>query len=152
MAAQELETVFIKDPDAPEIFKSVEADVRQKRLTQKQREDESCGQFGETRIIFTDRLDAIRKYTLIVSGEDSAMTIDHYYDGEGRLRYVRAVGGAINKTYLYHRIQFDESGARTQDDRNVISGPGYPFPQITEESGLLSRDPRKDYDKVCAKQ
>lgn len=131
------------------MYRAVEQSIARKRLAKEQRTVEECGPLGEDRTIFSNADGVIRKYVWQTGSGDSLITVRHYYDPQGRMRFVFATAGAVNGTQLEHRIYFDEQGVRIRESRDFKSGPGWTFPQFSEEEGLLSREPRRAYDAGC---
>ena len=129
------------------IYRAVEKDIAAKRLRKEERHLEECaGGLGEARTIYSGAGGAIRKSVWQGGSSDSALTLRHYYDGQGRLRFVFVTGGAVNGTLLEHRIWLDEEGRRIRETRRLQGGPGWTFPQFTDEEGWLIRDARRALD------
>lgn len=142
----------LQHPSIQEIrgyYQSAEKAISDGALKVEERSVEGCSPFGESRMLFSEIDGHIRKYVLDVGSDDSKLTLRHYYDEAGGLRFVFVTGGAVNGTNLEHRIYFDENGTRIRDDRKFTSGPGYPFPSFSDEEGLLATDPRKAYERNC---
>jgi hypothetical protein len=131
------------------IFRSVERDIARRLLQKQQRTVEGCSPLGEERTIFSDGNGRVRKYVWEGGSSDSAVTIRQYYDDQGRMRFVFIMGGAVNGTELEHRIYLDERGARIRETRDMKAGPGWTFPQFSDEEGLLARAPLQAYEKNC---
>jgi hypothetical protein len=133
-----------------DVYRTVERKIARKQLQMQQRTVEGCSPNGEERTIFTDKAGRVRKYVWEGGSGDSAITIRQYYDDHGRMRFVFAMGGAVNGTELEHRIYLDEHGARIRETRDLRVGPGWTFPLLSDEEGLLARAPQEAYAKECA--
>jgi hypothetical protein len=125
---------------ARQIYQRIEAAISGKMLKRAARKFDYC-QPGEDslRIRFTDSSDKVSKYTVERGSDDSSITMNHYYDREGTLRFVFITGGAVNGSKLEHRIYFDANGKRIWEDHKYIKGPGYTFSSVWDENDLIRR-------------
>lgn len=89
--------------------------------------------------VWRDPAGVVRKVQTSLGGEDSAVTLDHYYDAAGALRFVFARAGAVNGTKVEYRVYFDARGRRIWDNRRQPAGPGYSFPAVLPEDWLVYR-------------
>lgn len=131
------------------VYRAVEKDAARQQLRREHASMAECGPNGEERTLFADKAGRVRKYVWESGSSDSALTIRHYYDTEGRLRFVFVTGGAVNNTQIEHRVYLDEAGQRIRETRELKSGPGWTFPQFTDEEGLIVRAPREAFARKC---
>jgi hypothetical protein len=123
------------------IVQSVKTGMSKKSLTTKKRTFEYCEPGEDTaRMIATDSSGRARFYQNEGGSEDSSLKLEHYYDEEGRLRFVFITGGAVNGSELEHRIYFDETGKRIWEEQTYKKGPGYTFPQVWPDDQLQLTD------------
>lgn len=119
------------------IVQSIKTGMNRKSLTTKKRVFEYCEPGADTvRLIATDSGGRARFYQNEGGSEDSSRKLEHYYDTDGRLRFVFITGGAVNGTQLEHRIYFDETGKRIWEEQTFKKGPGYTFPQVWPDEEL----------------
>jgi hypothetical protein len=124
------------------IVRAVNAAMTGKSLTVRRRAFEYCEPYEDTnRTIATDSSGRARYYLNEAGSEDSSLKWQHYYDENGRLRFVLITGGAVNGSKLEHRIYFDESGKRIWEDHTYMKGPGYTFPEVWPDEQLQINDP-----------
>ena len=99
---------------------------------------------GMDAVVVRDGRGRIRKYTTVAGSDDSAYTIEHQYDGSGRLRFAFARAGAVNDSEETYRLYFDENGAEIW--RHASSrGPGYTFMRPPDfPDAAVVRDPVRD--------
>ena len=128
------------------VFQDVESLRETERLRSKQRTFADCLAYKDdlSRTLYTDPVGMPRLYTRQAGSEDSAITIKAYYDGRARLRFVLADAGAVNATSIRIRVYFDEAGKPLWENREVIAGPGYPFPSPWPDR-WTARDPAKAF-------
>jgi hypothetical protein len=79
----------------------------------------------------------IRKLGQQRGGEDSAVSLDHYYDQAGILRFAFVRANAVNGTKVEYRIYFDERGMRLWHNYRKTAGPGYTFPEVCPDGWLV---------------
>lgn len=99
---------------------------------------------------YTDANGLVRKYVLEGGSDDSAVTLEHTYDGQGRLRFVLVSARAMNGSSYLYRIYFNKQGERIWENRKLFSGPGYPFGK-TWPDGAIVRTPNQVFsaDSPC---
>ncbi|HEY0406361.1 MAG TPA: hypothetical protein VGC89_11580 [Pyrinomonadaceae bacterium] len=113
------------------IVQTVKNGLGRKAFKVRTREFEYCEPYEDgLRSIATDKRGRVRYYEKQAGSDDSALKWEHYYDEEGRLRFVLITGGAANGSELEHRIYFDESGARIWEEQKYTKGEGYTFPAV----------------------
>ncbi|MDX6696101.1 MAG: hypothetical protein QOF02_3704 [Blastocatellia bacterium] len=101
------------------------------------REFEYCEPYADgRRAIATDKSGRVRYYEKQAGSDDSALKWEHYYDEQGRLRFVFITGGAANGAELEHRIYFDEGGKRIWEEQKYTKGEGYTFPTVWPDEQL----------------
>jgi hypothetical protein len=124
------------------VFQDVESLRETERLRRKRRFFADCLAYKDdmSRTLYTDPVGTPRLYTRQAGSEDSAITIKSYYDSQAHLRFVLADAGAINATAIRIRVYFDEAGRLLWENREVIAGPGYPFPDPWPDK-WTTRDP-----------
>lgn len=103
---------------------------------------ESCENYdGDMyRTIRRDTSGKARKLTLDAGSEDSAVTVDAYYDTQTKLRFIFVKAAAVNDTVYEYRLYFSPDGKKLWEDQKLVSGPGYTFPTPWPED-LIPRDP-----------
>jgi hypothetical protein len=79
----------------------------------------------------------IRKLSQQRGSEDSAVSLDHYYDPAGTLRFAFVRANAVNGTKIEYRVYFDERGKRLWHNCRKTAGPGYTFPEICPDDWLV---------------
>ena len=128
------------------VFQDVENLRETERLNKKERTFSDCLAYKDdlSRALFSDAKGTPRLYTRQAGSEDSAITIKAYYDGKARLRFVLADAGAVNATSVRIRVYFDEAGKLLWENREIIAGPGYPFPEPWPDK-WTARDPAKAF-------
>jgi hypothetical protein len=97
--------------------------------------------FVADRVAFRDANGRIRKYVSSEGTDDSAYTMEHHYDEQGRLRFAFGTSGAVNGARVEYRLYFSEDGGLLWQDRRE-TGPGYTFTSDFPEEWLV-RDPGK---------
>ena len=128
------------------IVQAVNNGMSRKSLKVRKRAFDYCEPYEDTtRTIATDSNGRVRFYANEGGSDDSALKWEHYYDEQGRLRFVFITGGAVNGSELEHRIYFDEKGARIWEDHTYKKGPGYTFPEVWPEDQLQIKDPDKKF-------
>ncbi|HKR01619.1 MAG TPA: hypothetical protein VJT09_13150 [Pyrinomonadaceae bacterium] len=124
------------------IVQAVKARMTGKAFVMKKRAFEYCEPYEDTlRTIATDQRGQTRFYGSEGGSEDSSLKFEHYYDEQGRLRFVFITGGAVNGSQLEHRIYFDETGKRIWEEQTYKKGPGYTWPQVWPDEQLQITDP-----------
>jgi hypothetical protein len=108
------------------IYKAVNAQIAAKKLKLEQTGTGGCPSWDLERSQYTDAKGLVRRYIKAGGSEDSAVTLEHTYDAQGRLRFVLVTAGAVNDTHLEERFYFDMAGKRLWSDRRE-TGPGYTF-------------------------
>ena len=135
------------------VFQDVESLRETERLRRKKRVFTNCLEYKDdlSRTLYTDPVGTPRLYTRQAGSDDSAITIKSYYDAQARLRFVLADAGAVNSTSMRIRVYFDEAGNRLWENREVIAGPGYPFPEPWPDK-WAAKDPAKAFvgPSACA--
>ncbi|MCB1317416.1 MAG: hypothetical protein KDK27_15745 [Leptospiraceae bacterium] len=128
-----------------DLYADIESCTQSDRCSRTEKQDEYCGPGTPIkRVIWRDKSDRVVKYSVDSGSDDAAITTNHYYDRDSRLRFVFITGGAYNDARLEQRIYFDESGARIWE-RHAVSEPGYSFHEIWPED-MLARDAVADFD------
>jgi hypothetical protein len=118
-----------------------------KTFSVKRRAFEYCQPYEDTaRMIAADSKGMVRFYQNEGGSDDSSLKWEHYYDEQGRLRFVFITGGAVNGSQLEHRIYFDETGKRIWEDQTYKKGPGYTFPEVWPDEQLQIRDAAAKFD------
>ncbi len=116
------------------------------KLKGAKREFEYCEPYIDTeREIFINKKGRVLKYVISKGSDDSAVTESFYFDENGQLRFVYAECGAVNDTHLEVRIYLDEKGKRLWENRKLVSGPGYTFPNPWPDEELVF-DPKKAFE------
>jgi hypothetical protein len=110
------------------------------------REFEYCQSYEDTaREMAVDSRGLVRWYKTQAGSDDSALSLEHYYDQAGRLCFVFISGGAANGSDLEHRIYFDAKGQRIWEVHQYIKGPGYTFPEVWPDEKLQKSDPARAF-------
>ena len=126
------------------MVESVKAGLTRGSFKVSKREFEYCEPYEDTkRIMASDARGRVRRYETQGGSDDSALTTEHYYDEQGRLRFVFIQGGAVNGSKLEHRIYFDEHRKRIWEEQKYVAGPGYTFPEVWPDERLQMADPAK---------
>lgn len=116
-----------------------------KRLRMKKRTFEYCEPGADTaRVIGSDAQGRVRFYQTEGGSEDSSLKFEHYYDENGRLRFVFITGGAVSGSQLEHRIYFDAEGKRIWEEHKATA-PGYTWPEVWPEEQLQINDPEAKF-------
>lgn len=104
--------------------------------------DESCENYNGDmqRTIRRDASGKARKLTLEAGSEDSAVTVDAYYDTQAKLRFIFVKASAVNDTVYEYRIYFDAEGTKLWENEKLVRGAGYTFPSPWPEE-FIPRDP-----------
>ncbi|HUQ31824.1 MAG TPA: hypothetical protein VM095_06880 [Pyrinomonadaceae bacterium] len=124
------------------IVQSVKTGMTSKRLTTKKRSFEYCEPGEDTlRVLAIDSHSRARFYQTEGGSEDSSLKFEHYYDEQGRLRFVFITGGAVNGSQMEHRIYFDETGKRIWEEQTLKKGPGYTWPEVWPDDQMQINDP-----------
>jgi hypothetical protein len=124
------------------LVQSIKTDLGSKAYQISRREFEYCEPYQDTlRMMARDARGRVRLYERQGGSEDSALTWQHFYDEQGRLRFVFIQGGAANGSQLEHRIYFDETGKRIWEEHKYVKGPGYTFPTVWPDEELQMTDP-----------
>ena len=108
------------------VYAAVNALAAKKLLKLERQNFEYCPSWDLERSKFTAANGVVRRYIKAGGSEDSAVTFEHTYDAQGRLRFVLVTAGAVNDTHLELRCYFDAAGRRVWLDRRQ-TGPGYTF-------------------------
>jgi hypothetical protein len=123
-------------------IKAIYGQVRQAeaagRLRQLRRQFPDC--YDEVRELNQEPGGRVRSYHFSGGSEDSAAQYAYYYDQHGRLRFVLMKAGAVNGTWLEHRIYLSKDGTRLWEVEKRGGGPGYTFPDVR-----LVNDPEQDF-------
>ena len=120
------------------LYQTTETLISQSKLSQESKEFDYCEPYVDTeRKLFSDSKGNVLKYLKSGGSDDSSVTLSFYYDQTGKLRFVFIAGGAYNGTELEHRIYFDVKGKRIWENRKLIAGPGYPFPDPWPEDDMV---------------
>jgi len=128
------------------VVQSVNRGLRKSAFKTSKREFDYCEPYEDTlRKIAVDSKGVVRRYEKQGGSEDSSLTLEHYYDDSGRLRFVFISGGAVNGASLEHRIYFDESGQRIWESHKYVKGPKYSFPEVWPDEQLEKVDPTKAF-------
>lgn len=123
------------------IVQSIKSGLAGKSFKTGTREFEYCEPYEDgRRSMAVDGRGRVRYYEKQAGSDDSALKWEHYYDEEGRLRFVFITGGAANGSELEHRIYFDEEGKRIWEEQKYTKGPGYTFPAIWPDEQLQRRN------------
>ena len=117
------------------------------RKTHEECESKSGSFYAEERTAIRDESGHVRKYVGELGGDDSAYTMKHWYDAEGRLRFAYGTAGAIGDpesgghSYIRYRLYFAEDGQLVWQDRQV-EGPFRPS-MDGFQNRMLVREPEK---------
>src|SRR6185436_6235857 len=131
------------------IVAAVDAGMKRGVLKTSTRTFEYCEPYEDTiRRSTVDSGNIVRRYDREGGSEDSSLTLRHYYDPQGRLRFVFITGGAVNGAQLEQRIYFDENGERIWEEHKYTKGPEYTFPEIWPDEQLQKSDPAKAFAAV----
>ncbi len=107
--------------------------VKQGRLLQVKRDFGCLNGQDSVRIIWKDGSGRVRKYLVSSGTSDSAATISQYYGSDGRLSFALIEAGAVNGTNLEIRLYYGTAGKLVKQEDRLVSGPGYPFWQLTQD-------------------
>lgn len=133
--------------EARAIYAEVNALIQTGQLTRRHEERGYCKPYEDTRrTLFVTRANVPRFFLREGGSDDSSRTMNSYYDASGRLRFVLISAGAVNKTYIEHRVWLARDGKRVREQRTLIKGPGYPFPNPWPEEDL-ARDALQEFAK-----
>lgn len=124
------------------LYDDVQKRLAAGELIETVREFGNCNPLPIAHTRHVDARGVIRHYLVDAGSEDSAYRIHHYYDAEGRLRFVFIDAGAVNGTLIEYRIYLDAAGRRLWEDRRLLEGPGYTFPSPWPEDMLVRRPDR----------
>jgi hypothetical protein len=128
------------------MVQEIEKEIDSKKITMTQRSFPYCIPYQDTnRRLYQNEKKLVVKYIKEGGSDDSARTVNCYYDNKERIRFVFITAGAVNGSQLEHRIYFDETGQRLWETQKYTDGPGYTFPDIWEDEDLVF-DPRKEFD------
>lgn len=131
------------------IVASVDAGMKKGAFKNSTRRFEYCEPYEDTvRKSVVDSRGVVRRYEREGGSEDSSLTLRHYYDSQGRLRFVFITGGAVNGAQLEHRIYFDEKTDRIWEEHKYVKGPEYSFPEVWPDEQLQKSDPAKAFAAV----
>ncbi|TGL61525.1 hypothetical protein EHQ58_05230 [Leptospira ognonensis] len=129
------------------IYNLIENSIKANKLNiqTKEIEDEETNLPIEKTVIY-EKKSNVRKYIVSVGSDDSALSFNYYYDSMSNLRFVFITGGAVNGTYMEHRIYIDGKGNKIWEIQKITKGPGYPFKQNYELQDLV-HEPWADFNK-----
>ena len=128
------------------IYREIAAAEAAGRLRKQQRKFEFCQPYEDTgRTLHLDARGAVRSYRFAGGSEDSTAERALYYDRDGHLRFVLIRAGAVNGTSLELRIYLSKTGERLWENRDLLKGPGYTFPNPWPQSDLVGH-PRQAFD------
>jgi hypothetical protein len=128
---------------------SVDVGIKKGVFKSSTRRFEYCEPYEDTlRKRVVDSRGVVRRYDREGGSEDSSLTLRHYYDPQGRLRFVFITGGAVNGASLEHRIYFDENAQRIWEEHKYVKGPEYSFPEVWPDEQLQKSDPAKAFAAV----
>jgi hypothetical protein len=128
------------------IVDSINVAAKNGALKTSTRKFEYCEPGEDTlRRLSVDSKNVGRRYEKQNGSDDSAVTSTHYYDTNGRIRFVFISGGAVNESKLEHRIYFDESGKRLWEEHKYVKGPGYTVPNTWPDELLQLANPAKAF-------
>jgi hypothetical protein len=132
-----------------EMVAAVDGGMKKGILKASTRRFEYCEPYEDTvRRRVVDSRGVVRRYDREGGSEDSSLTLRHYYDPQGRLRFVFITGGAVNGAQLEHRIYFDENAERIWEEHKYPKGPEYSFPEVWPDEHLQKSDPAKAFAAV----
>jgi hypothetical protein len=140
--------------EARAVYREVQAAVEAKRLRKLQRSFEYCQAYEDTeRTLYRDKRGNARAYRFAGGSEDSTAERTLYYDRSGRLRFALIRAGAVNGTSLQHRIYLGKTGKRLREERALLKGPGYTFPNPWPAKDLFA-DPKRAFDaaSLCSER
>jgi hypothetical protein len=107
------------------IYTSVQEMRGSGRLIQSTRQFEYCEPSYTYRAIYRSSKGVIRLYELQGGSDDSTVSLEHYYDEEGALRFVLVSYNAVNGTNVEERFYFSQSMEKIWEDRRELAGPGW---------------------------
>jgi len=110
-----------------DIYNNIESEIRSEILIKSRKEltpVENHGLYVKT--IYQDHEGKVRKYIEAAGSDDSALNIEYYYDLSNRMRFIFITGGAVNGTYIEHRVYFDNNGNKIWEIQKM-EGEGYAF-------------------------
>ena len=132
-----------------DLVASVDAGIKKGVFKSSTRRFEYCEPYEDTlRKRVVDSRGVVRRYDREGGSDDSSLTLRHYYDPQGRLRFVFITGGAVNGASLEHRIYFDENAERIWEEHKYVKGPEYTFPEVWPDEQLQKSDPAKAFAAV----
>jgi hypothetical protein len=108
------------------IYTATNALITAKKLKLETKEFGYCPSWDLERKKYSDAKGTVRRYVKAGGSEDSAVTLEHTYDQNGKLRFVFVKAGAVNDTHEEWRFYFSAAGKRLWTDRRQ-TGPGYTF-------------------------
>ena len=131
--------------DVRRIYRQIQASAGGESWKTLRRDFEYCAPYVDTtRQLILDAQGRPRVYTREAGSEDSSLTWRHYYDTQGRLRFVYITGGAVNGSVLEHRIYLSARGQRVDERHRYTKGPGYTFPSVWPRDQLVT-EPKRAY-------
>jgi hypothetical protein len=101
----------------------VDRAIAQKKLRVVRRQYD-CLPGESARSAFLDDAGRVRKLVRSVGSEDSAITVEQYFDESGQLRFAFFVAGAVNDSTAHVRMYLDPGGHAMWTQRDA-TGPGY---------------------------
>ena len=131
--------------DVRRVYKEVQAALSHATLVRRERRFDYCEPYEDaSRDLYTSSSGVPRLYVREGGSDDSAVTSSYYYDDRGRLRFVFIKCGAVNGTQIEHRIWLAIDGRRIREQRKLLEGPGYTFPDPWPEESLV-KDPQQAF-------
>ena len=131
--------------DVRAVYEEVRAALQRGSLTRRERRFEYCEPYQDaSRQLYASSSGDVRLYVRDAGSDDSAVTWHHYYDDSGCLRFVRITGGAVNGTEIEHTLWFATDGRKLREERKLLKGPGYTFPDPWPVEDLV-KDPQQAF-------
>lgn len=118
------------------LVREVERQLRAGQLLESSRPFQACGPGEDAgRRLYADATGRVVKAVRQAGTAEAALTWEHVFDADGRLRYVFIHGGAVNGSVVEHRIWLDAAGNRLWEEQRFRRGR-YPFPEAWPASDL----------------
>jgi len=141
MAAAITERNWLNHPKIREvrrIYNKIQAAKKKGRLRVEKKTYPYCHPpTDQKRVLYRDSRGNVAQLTVHRGSDDSATSIENYYDTNSKLRFVFITGGAVNGTQFSHRVYLSKSKKIIWEKYKKLKGPGYPFPRKWPKSNLI---------------
>lgn len=124
---------------------AIRAEIKGGSLKALQRNFDPCQPYQDKyRRIYLDAQGRAGAYVAEGGDKNTGAIHEHFYDDQGRLRYIQAKATAVNGTVFEYRLYFAISGKKLWENSLQGEGPGYTFNKHWPKQGYV-RDPKSTF-------